>query len=139
MALTLIIITAFIIWFIILWTLIVSMLSMISGWKKLSSLYPADSSVCNGYCTTFRFSSIRLGLISYNNIAAVILTETGIILRMIKIFSFMHRPIFIPYEKITDIDNGGLFITRTGFRVSGKKILIYGKAGNVLFSRLQHR
>jgi hypothetical protein len=136
MTLTLILIIGLAIWFVFLWTLVMTLLSLISGWRRFSLLYPAPVTAGDNTSLKFSMCSIRVGLISYNNIADVIFSHSGIVLKVMKIFSFMHKPIFIPYEKITDVMQGRKFFIYTSFKVDGKKIFFYGKPGEELYSRM---
>jgi hypothetical protein len=136
MTLTFILIAGLAVWFIILWSLVISLMSMLSGWRSLSRMYPAPVPGDSGQKRIFSMCSIRLGFISYNNIAYITFTDTGIILKVMKIFSIMHRPIFIPYAKITGAAKGKTFFTYTGFNLDGRKIYVYSRAGEELFSRL---
>lgn len=135
MTITFIIIAGLIIWFVVLWTLVMSLMSIISGWRKLSLLYPAPQTVNDDSSLRFSMCSLRMGFISYNSIADITFTHSGIVFKVMKIFSFMHKPIFIPYEKISDVENGRKFFTFTSFRLGGKKIHFYGRPGEELYSR----
>jgi len=99
MTITFIIIAGMIIWFIILWTLVISILSIISGWRKLSILYPDPLMPEDESSVKFSMCSLKLGFISYNSIVHITFTGYGIILRVMKIFSFMHKPIYISLMK----------------------------------------
>lgn len=136
MMLTAVIIAAFIVWFSSLWVAVLSLLSFIGGWKKLSRLYPLKSSDKNNTARKYSWSSIKMGFVNYRSCINISFTGTGIILETIKIFSIMHQPLFIPYNKITDLQKGKFFITFTSFILGEKKITIYGKAGEEIFSRL---
>jgi len=137
MTLTLIIIAAFIIWFSSLWVAILSLLSFIGGWNRLSRLYPLKSTDNISHSERFSMSSMKMGFVNYRSCIHISFTETGLIIEALKIFSIMHKPLFIPYNKISDTLSGKFFFTTyTAFTVEGKKIAIYGKAGEVLSSRI---
>jgi hypothetical protein len=139
MKLTLLIIAAFIIWFSSLWVAVLSILSFIGGWNSLSRLYPLAPSEKNNAAVKYSMSSMRLGFVNYRSCAGISFTGTGVIFEMMKIFSIMHKPLFIPYSAISEAEKGKFFTTYTKCRVENKKIIIYGKAGDELFSRLQSR
>jgi len=137
MKLTLIIIAAFVIWFSSIWIAVLSLLSIIGGWKTLSRIYPLSLNGRESNTVKYSMSSMRMGFVNYRSCVTISFTGTGIILETMKIFSIMHKPIFIPYTKISGIKKGKLFFsTYTSFIVENKKIVIYGKAGDELFSRL---
>jgi hypothetical protein len=136
MTLTFIIITGFILWFTLLWIFVLSIMSVIGGWKKLSRLYPPPLSHASGSAVKFSMCSAGLGFVRYRNIVNITFTQTGIIMEVIKIFSFMHRPVFLPYEKMKEAQKGKFFSTYIKFMIEDKKITIYGKAGDELFSRI---
>jgi len=135
MTLTLIIIGSFIVWFSSLWVAILSLMSIIGGWKGLSRIHPLTPDVLNEHAVKYSMSSIKLGLINYRSCVNVSFTETGIIFEIIKIFSVRHKPLFIPYNKIANVENGRNFFTYTKFIIDGKRIVLYGKAGDELLSR----
>ena len=139
MMLTLLIICAFIIWFSSIWIAVLSLLSFIGGWKKLSRLYPASSSDINAGSKKYKMSSIKMGFASYRSCVHIGFTERGISLEVMKIFSIMHKPLFIPFDKISEVQKGKFIIDYTSFKVDGKKITFYGKAGDELFSRISAR
>lgn len=136
MMLTLLIISAFIVWFSSLWVGVLSLLSLIGGWKKQSRIYPLKSTDKADNAVRYSMSSLKMGFVNYRSCVNISFTETGIILETIKIFSIMHPPLFIPYYKISDAQQGKFFITYTSFRIGDKKITIYGKPGDEIFSRL---
>jgi len=137
MSFNLFIIVAFIIWFSSLWISIMTLLSFIGGWKKLSRLYPLTLSSAGVSKVKYSMSSMKMGLVNYRSCSVISLTETGIILEIIKLFSISHKPIFIPYGKITGAEKGKYFFsTYTRFTVDDKKIIVYGKPGDELYSRL---
>lgn len=139
MMLTLVIITAFIIWFSSIWIAVLSLMSFIGGWKKLSRIYPSASSYIKNNDVKYHMSSMKMGFVNYRLCINITFTGTGILIETLKIFSVMHRPIFIPYNKISDVQTGKVFSTYTAFTVEDKKITIYGKAGEELSSRLSSR
>ena len=140
MKFTLFIIAAFIIWFSSIWVAVLSLLSFIGGWKTLSRLYPLTFASEGHNAVKYSMSSIKMGFVNYRSCVNVFFTETGIIFKIMKIFSVMHKPLFIPYDKISEAQQGKLFIsTYTSFIIENKKITIYGKAGDELFLRLKSR
>ena len=136
MTFTLFVITAFIIWLASIWTAILSLISIIGGWKALSVLYPPDPSQKNDHGVKYSMCSIKLGLITYRYCINIFFTDTGINLDVIKIFRVMHKPVFIPYDRISGAEKGKSLNTYTKFKADGKTIMIYGNAGEELFSRL---
>ncbi len=137
MTLTLTIIAAFIIWFSSLWVAILSLLSFVGGWNRLSRLYPLKSTDNIGHPERFSMSSMKMGFVNYRSCLNISFTETGLIIEAMKIFSIMHKPLFIPYNKISGTQSGKFFFTTyTAFTVEGKKIALYGKAGEVLLTRI---
>jgi len=136
MEFTIIIIAAFIIWFSSIWIAVLTLLSIIGGWKALSTLNPVKPADRNIHDARYSMSSLKLGLINYRSCVNVFFTETGIIFDIMKIFSIMHKPVFIPYNKISGAAAGKFFSTYAEFKVDGKKIILYGKAGDELLSRL---
>lgn len=135
---TLLIIAAFIIWISTLWTAVLSVLSIVGGWRKLSILYPLKFRDRDSSPLRLPMSRIKMGFINYNSCVNILFTETGIILEIMKIFSFMHKPVFIPFDKITDAARKQFLSSYTEFTVEKIKIAVFGKAGEELFSKLNH-
>ena len=77
-----------------------------------------------------------MGLFNYNSCVTVSFTDKGIILEVMKIFSFMHKPVFIPYNKINGAERKKFLSLYTEFIIEDKTIAIFGRAGEELFSRL---
>ncbi len=137
MPLTLLIIAAFIIWFSSLWVAVLSLLSIIGGWNKLSRLYPLKLTDKTGHPEKYSMSSMKMGFANYRSCMNISFTETGFIIEAVKIFSVMHKPLFIPYNKISNIQSGKIFFTTyISFTIEDKKIAIFGKAGEVLSTKL---
>lgn len=137
MKLTIIIVAAFIVWFSSLWIAVLSVLSIVGGWKKLSGIFPLSPYNRTDTVVKYSMSSIKIGLINYNSCALVSFTESGIIIEMIKIFSVMHKPLFIPYERMSGARRGKVFFSMyTSFTVENKTIMIFGKPGDELCERL---
>ncbi len=132
------VIIAFIVWFAAIWTSVLTLLSLIGGWKKLSNRYPVTLSAGSSQGERFTMASARFGFVNYRSCVNITFTETGIIFSLMKIFSIMHRPIFIPYVKISGVERGKLFLPFTRFTVDGKKISVYSDAGERLFQRLTY-
>lgn len=125
---------AFFIWFASLWVSILSLLSFIGGWNKLSRIFPVSLPDRETATVKYSMSSLKIGLVSYRYCTAITFTGTGIILEMPKIFSIMHKPLLIPYNRISDVRKRENFSASTEFTAGEKKILIYGKAGEKFYS-----
>lgn len=136
MEFTLLIITAFIIWFSTVWIAVISLLSFISGWSALGRSYPAGFSGDNILISKFPMSSIKLGFVNYRSCITISFTGTGIKIEIMKLFSLKHKPLFIPYDKISGVKKGRVSASFTEFMIGTKKILFFGKPGDELFSRL---
>ncbi len=137
MKLTLIIIIAFIVWFSSLWVAVLSIMSIIGGWNKLYRIYPLSLNEVTHDLVKYSMCSLKIGLINYNACAKISFTGRGFILEMMKIFTVMHKPLFIPYEMISDAKRGKIFFsTYTSFTIENKTIVIFGKAGDELHTRI---
>jgi len=136
MQFTILVTAAFIIWFTSIWIAVLSLLSFIGGWNSLRKLYPLTLSARDGNAVKYPMSSMKLGFVNYRYCTNISFTGTGIILEMIKIFSVKHKPLFIPYNKISGAKKGKIFSTFTEFMIEGKKGVIYGEAGDELYSRI---
>lgn len=102
---------AFIAFFVAVWVGVMTLAGRHSHWYRLSKELRRESgmSPLGGDKTTFRFLSGRLGWSRFKNCVTVQTSRQGLSLKLIKIFSFGHPPIFIPWQSILSITQEGLF------------------------------
>lgn len=79
-----------------------ALLTQSRHWRFLADLYP--SSINNDVLATRRLQScVLLGLGGFNTVKGIMTVDVhrhGVTLRMMPLFSFLHPPIYIPYDEI---------------------------------------
>jgi hypothetical protein len=86
----------------IVWFLFVLFILSRLGWQSFADKYerlaPTD-------LTYIGISSATMGHISYNNCIILSSNSLGIYLKPMLLFSFRHKPLFIPFDQIKRIEN----------------------------------
>lgn len=123
-----IIFTLFPIQFLVIWLMVLGLISLLSGWKKLSSKYRVQDLPDNldwlGWQTA-RFN----GFMDARSTLWIAMSERGLYLKMgpAFFFRFMHPPLLIPWSDITDVGTKHLFFFKyTAFKVDGVSIWVLG-------------
>ncbi len=105
------IIIAFIIFFTLLWTGIVYLISRLSGWASLAGEFPAigrvQGNVYNWCSARFRYFA------NYSNCLTVIVSPAGIYMQPIAFLKIGHKPIMIPREAISELECSNTFLFAT--------------------------
>lgn len=91
------ILLAFPVYFIVLWCLILWIIALSGGWKKLADRYAMPGDFQG---QILRFQSARLNWSNYSKILRIGLSERGLYLSPIVLFRPFHPPLFIPWEEI---------------------------------------
>lgn len=126
---------AFVIFFLSLFSSIIALLSLVSGWRRLSATSPAPGTSEPG-APVYRFQNLVLGVVRYNRCVDITFTSAGIIFSPMWPFSFMHRPFIIRYDRISNIRNGSFLGPYVAFKAEGKNIQIRGKSTIQLEKRI---
>lgn len=110
-----------------LWCAVLSILSLVGGWNRLSKKFPAPEHMLSTG-KEFTFQSARFRVVNYSLCAKVRIHDEGIVLSVIKLFSFMHRPLFIPYTEMKEPSTGRFVTEYIIFRVDNIRVEIYGSS-----------
>ncbi len=114
------------------WLLITGLISF-CGWFWLEKKYPAEQSLIfeEG---RFGFQSLYINWFSkYNSAVNVIIYKDGIYLKPFIIFAFLHKPLFIRWDRIKNHNFYRFFFTdRIDLSLSCKKITISGKSSKAI-------
>jgi hypothetical protein len=94
---TILILVAFPLYFSALWCLILWIIALTGGWRKLAGRYRHLGDIQG---QILRFQSARLNWSNYSNILRIGLSERGLYLSPMAIFRPFHPPLFIPWEEI---------------------------------------
>jgi len=88
----------FLIYFLFLWFLVATIISLVGGWFALAKLYRTRATF-NG--AKRRMQSGRMGwLANYNNVLTIGVSQQGLYLASIFLFRFMHPPLLVPWNEI---------------------------------------
>lgn len=119
--------------FALMWFGIGGSLSLLSGWWRLASRFPAADSIQGEH---FRFVSGSMGSgfvpVSYGNCLFVTINENGFRVSILFLFRFLSPPLFISWAKVESVaEKQFLFMRYTAIRIRDNWPIIsfYGKAG----------
>ena len=80
--------------------LVMYMLSLMSGWRRLAQRYPARGEPTG---TTFKSQSAKIGWVSYNNVLKFTIAPDGLSVSSWGPFRFAHPPFTIPWRDIYNV------------------------------------
>jgi hypothetical protein len=109
--------------FVVAWFVIVALMSIASGWHRLSRIYPARSWLPT---ETFRSATMALGSryfpVSYKNCLTVQIGAEGIGFSVWLPFRILHPPLFIPWSSIAECkEEKSWFITARVLYITDSK------------------
>ena len=136
----LVIIPIFLFFFAGMWMLVLSLISVLGGWRSLAEKYPLSGIAAGKVLKSFSFCSLRLNLFAtYSKTLRITIHEGGIVLSPIFIYKFMHKPIFIPWEHIEGVEKKHAFFSyRYKLQVNMRELQFYGNAGEEIYGYYQH-
>lgn len=91
------ILLAFPVYFTALWCLILWLIALTGGWRKLAGRY---RQLGDFQAQVLRYQSARLNWSNYSNILRIGLSDRGLNLSPMVLFRPFHPPLFIPWEEI---------------------------------------
>jgi hypothetical protein len=94
-------IAGFPIYFVLLWSSVVFMLSRLGGWHALATNFP---SAAEPQGQKFRTTSARIGWTNYNNCLIAIVADNGLFLHPWLPFRMFHPPLLIPWSAFSPLD-----------------------------------
>jgi hypothetical protein len=92
-------VSAYILFFIILWICICKLISATGGWRKLARDYRANS-LFDGQKLWLKSATMRRWT-NYNNCVNIGVNKYGLYLSVLPIFRIGHPPLFIPWMDIS--------------------------------------
>jgi hypothetical protein len=84
--------------FLVLWSAILWVMAALGGWRRLSRLYAAPGLPLGGQ--QFSWISGMIGIARYNRTLIITTNDAGMHIRTRRIFRFSHPPLFIPWRDI---------------------------------------
>ena len=113
--------------FIAFWIGLLSVGSLLGGWFWLARRFslPTDFGIV---LQSFSGKSLNLNyLAGYNGCINIKITEKGLILKPSQFFfPVLHKPVFLPWPSITNLEFKKGIIKRVVFRVGKSRLVIYG-------------
>ena len=85
----------------VFWCVVCLLLSVVGGWKSLAESYGTDLSPRG---TAFLWQSGAVGLVAYRNCLNIHATPDGLFLSVAWLFRVGHRPLFIPWRAIHNVE-----------------------------------
>ncbi|MBI1271802.1 hypothetical protein GC174_15365 [bacterium] len=119
------ILVAFPIAFTAIWSLVLFICSVVGGWHRLASTYSTDREPASSEWASWQRG--RIGLVEMKSTLWIATAEEGLYLKTgpAFVFRFMHPPLLIPWNKVTDIkDVNQLFFSGTALVVDGVTIVL---------------
>jgi hypothetical protein len=95
------------IFFVALWSAVVTMMSLVGGWRRLAQTYRAIETPTAGKTT--RFVTGRVGASRYRRLLTIITDDRGMFIDIRWIFRMGHPPLFIPWGDIHNARKMNLF------------------------------
>ncbi len=80
-----------------IWVLGLWLCSCLCNWGKLSSLYRCDEEI---YDRLYRFQVASVGLVNFNGMFEVGLSDHGVYMRPVVIFRLFFPPLLIPWSNL---------------------------------------
>lgn len=109
--------------------------SFISGWIRLSGLHPAPP-IGEQEFVEYRSQTILMGYMTYTPVNTKF-TDSGIILNLPRVLSFMHKPMIIPYDKINDAKKMALCSYGVEFKFENVRMEMEGESAEELEKKLR--
>jgi hypothetical protein len=104
-----VIIAGAVVFFVLIWTFVIFMLSAASGWRRLAKTFRARGPVQGD---RFTWQSGRFRLVNYNRILNITVCREGLLLSVIKLFSPLHPELFIPWEAVRNVSLTSIFFMK---------------------------
>ena len=121
------------------WISISCISSLVGGWFRLARQYPA----LNGHgnvIDSFRWRSLNLNYLGgYRGCVNIEITEAGLTLRTIMIFSILHNPVFLPWHSISHVDYKDGILCRVKFHIGKDRLVFYGKVAKKIYQVLRDK
>lgn len=122
--------------FFALWLLVVGLIASLSGWRSTAKKYP-DSAIRGPETGSYQFQSVRFGFLgNYNFVIQIALYGEGLRLKPIMFYTFMHRPIFIPWGAVQNAEQGQFIFPYVNINLGEKKIMIIGKCAPLIYTHV---
>ncbi len=117
----------FLIFFIAVWQAATALISFTGGWYFLAKRFAGKKRDFEEV-KTFHLQSMKLGLLtSYGSCLRVGIFTEGIEFRVLFLFAFLHKPIFIPWDDFRIRGYSEKIRKRMRCEAGGKKLVLYGR------------
>ena len=110
---------------------VMAFFSFISGWIRLSGLHPAPE-IREQEFVEYKSQTVLIGYMTYTMAVDTKFTDTGIILTITRAFSFMHKPMIIPYDKIIEAKKMALYPYGIEFKFENVRMQMEGESAEEL-------
>jgi hypothetical protein len=119
------------------WLGITGLLSVVGGWRELAGSYAAEPAAFQGVRPLHATGALRRLLlpVNYSHTLRVHVWSDGFGLATMRLFRFMHPPLFIPWTAVRSCEEGALlFWPYVEVRLHGSSIAIMvgGQAGRAI-------
>ncbi|NNF57155.1 MAG: hypothetical protein HKN04_02840, partial [Rhodothermaceae bacterium] len=115
----------------VVWSGIISLIGWV-GWKPMARDYPAQHEPEG---KRFTWSSVRIGMSSYNSVLTIVVSAEGFYMKPIRMFAYNHPPILIPWSAVQAVEPG--LFGRVKLRLdNGKTLSLWGRIGKAVQQQL---
>ena len=98
----------FLVGFVVMWSLVSYLLSVIGGWSRLAEDYRSERPI-EGRRWRFQSASMRFST-AYSNVLTIGASEAGLSLSVLFLFRLGHPPLFIPWSDLRKVGDGGFIM-----------------------------
>lgn len=121
----------------VFWLFVTGLIALIGGWYFTAKAFPLPTQ-SQGQGTEFTFQSVTIGILgNYRSCVHITVGGEGIIMRPFVLYRFLHGPIFIPWNAMSDpVRSDFLMFKGVSFRAGNRKITLRGSVAEELRKRL---
>ncbi len=125
---------AFVVFFVVIWSGVCLLLSVIGGWGRIAQRFPARQPPTG---TGYGGQTGMVGTANYRGVLTVHASTEGIHVAVMVFFRLGHPPLFIPWSEMHDVSTRRILLFEyVGFDVGSPKIARLHLAKQIFAGRL---
>lgn len=118
------------------WIFVLRLVSFSGGWSLLAARYPLPYGL-PGTGHQFKFQSLCLGLFTkYRHSINITIYDEGFELRTLLIYALFHKPLFIRWESVEEVELQGKTFRYLSFYLERKRFRIWGGSSEELYAMM---
>ena len=108
-------------------------MSVLGGWYGLAKRYPVPENAGSVF-ETHRWKSLTIGYMTgYRSVISFTITDRGILIHPSLFLLILHKPMFLPWKEITQVQYRGRLLKSVIVRIGGMRLVTSGKAARRIF------